>query len=393
MKKKQSLAIQLVMGALCFVNLMYMIPSVAVSGMVAAFSGYNENTVMLLLTLPNLTGIIGIVSEPLLERWFDRRQLCVAALAVFFTTGMISFAFHASLPILVAVSALMGIAYGMQSTVFPLLVSGYFEGAQRSRVMGMATGMLQLGRVVSTLLGGVLADLHWHYIYVCFLMVLVPLVLAGVCLPKEKKRKEENKQPPKGKGTFNFPAMIRLSAAGFAFAVLYYVVNTHLSLYVESYGLGSAATTGVLSAFGSVIAGIVSLAFSYIEPKTGRFTMACSLAVLGVSYVMSGLWISLPGAVICMGGASVGMGLFSPCLMLGCAQCADARNLPTATAIVLTIVNVGYFASPYLTGWAAGFVGDGAAPVFAVGGVLALICAAVLSAVNLKQKHAPCYNE
>ena len=60
MKKKQSLAIQLVMGALCFVNLMYMIPSVAVSGMVAAFPGYNENTVMLLLTLPNLTGIIGI---------------------------------------------------------------------------------------------------------------------------------------------------------------------------------------------------------------------------------------------------------------------------------------------------------------------------------------------
>ena len=36
---------------------MYMLPAVAVSGMVAAFPQAGENTVLLVLTLPNLTSI------------------------------------------------------------------------------------------------------------------------------------------------------------------------------------------------------------------------------------------------------------------------------------------------------------------------------------------------
>ena len=81
------LGIKMAIGAICFVNLLYMVPSVAVSGMVAYFTDYSENTVLLLLTLPNLTGIAGILAEPLLERWFSRRTLSLGALTVFWQGG------------------------------------------------------------------------------------------------------------------------------------------------------------------------------------------------------------------------------------------------------------------------------------------------------------------
>lgn len=384
---KQKFAVTLAIGAICFVNLMYMIPSVAVSGMVAAFPQYNESTVLLLLTLPNLTGIAGIVAEPMLERWFSRRKLSLAALTVFFTMGMVSWGLHTNLPVMIAASAVMGAAYGMQSTLFPLLVSGCFEGEERNRVMGIVTGMLQLGRVAATLVGGILADLQWYYVYACFLLVLVPIAMGWFFLPKQMVQPVRKTESVKG--WYSVPEMIRLSTVGFAFAALYYVVNTHLSLYMEGYHLGGASATGMITAVGSILAGVVSSSFAWIQRYTQRFTMAAALCVMGVCYIIGGFWVGMPGVTICMLGASVAMGLFSPCLMLGFVRCASEENLPTATAIVLTIVNVGYFASPYLTGWAASFLGDGAALVFAVAGVLALVCAVCSVLVNLKQPIRP----
>ena len=67
--------------------------------------------------------------------------------------------------------------------------------------------------------------------------------------------------------------------------------------------------------------------------------------------------------------------------MLGFARCAGGKYLPTVTALVLTIVNVGYFVSPYLTGALGTLLpGSGAAPVFLAAGLLALAGAAFLAA-------------
>lgn len=379
-------SLKVAIGAICFVNLLYMIPSVAVSGMVAAFPDQPRNTVLLLLTLPNLTGIAGIVAEPWLEKRFSRRQLAIASLTVFFGAGLVSFVLRENLPALIAASVVMGAAYGMQATLYPLLVNDGFEGEERSQVMGMVTGMLQLGRVLATLLGGVLARSGWYNVYLCFLAVLVPLVLAVLFLPRQSHNDAEGHE--EGSDWFSLSGAVRLAVEGFAFAALFYMVNTHLSLYVEGYGLGDTALTGVISAAGCVLAGLISTGFAWFERRTGRFTMTWSFGILGALYLAGSLWISLPGAALCVAGAFLGMGLFSPNLMLGFSRCAGPRRLAAVTAAVLTVVNVGYFASPYITGFLAGFVGESPADVFRVAGVLGLVCA-LCSALASRKPRSP----
>lgn len=377
--------LKVAIAAICFVNLLYMIPSVAVSGMVAAFPDQPQNTVLLLLTLPNLTGIAGIVAEPWLEKRFSRRQLAIASLTVFFATGLVSFLLRENLPALIAASVIMGAAYGMQATLYPLLVNDGFEGEERSRVMGMVTGMLQLGRVAATLLGGLMARHGWYHVYLCFLAVLVPLVLSILFLPKQS---HDAAGPQEGGDWFSLAGAVRLAVEGFAFAALFYMVNTHLSLYVEGYGLGDTALTGVISALGCVLAGLISTGFAWFERRTGRFTMTWSFGILGALYLAGSIWISLPGAVLCVAGAFLGMGLFSPNLMLGFSRCAGPRRLAAVTAAVLTVVNVGYFASPYITGFLAGFVGESPADVFRVAGVLGIVCA-LASAFDSRKPRSP----
>ena len=116
--------------------------------------------------------------------------------------------------------------------------------------------------------------------------------------------------------------------------------------------------------------------------------MTWAFGILGALYLAGGLWISLPGAVLCVAGAFLGMGLFSPNLMLGFSRCAGPRRLAAVTAAVLTVVNVGYFASPYITGFLAGFVGESPADVFRVAGVLGLACA-LGSALASRKPQAP----
>ena len=362
--------------ALCFVNLIYLVPSVAVSGLVAAFPGVPEERLLLLLTIPNLAGIAGILGVPVLTRWCSRRDLSAAAMALFLLGGGMSLVFHGCLPVLLLGSAVMGVAYGVNSAVYPLLVSMYYQGEERSRMSGVASGMLQLGRVSVVLVGGVLADLCWYSVYLLFALAAVPLVLTLAWLPKDRPAAREESSAGVTDG-WDRAALVRLCAIGFAFAVCYYVNVTHTSLYIEGGGFGTAAVTGAVTAAASVLSGLLAICFGPIYRRTGRYTFALALAIMGGTYVLAGLWVNLATAVLAVCGAAVGIALFSPCLMLEMAGAAPQRTLPAATALVLTIVNVGYFLSPVLVGAVSGLTaGSTPAEQFLTGGVLALLITA-----------------
>lgn len=387
-KGMQAMKTKLPIYAICFVTLIYLVPSVAVSGLVTAFPGVPEDRLLFLLTIPNLMGIVGTLGVPMLTPYFSRKHLSLVALSLFFLGGGVSFCFHDHLGVLLVGSAIMGVAYGMSSTLYPLLVSMYYEGEERSRVMGVASGMLQLGRIAVVLLGGVLADLRWYDVYLLFGVTLIPLLLTALWLPGDKPPLRVAREQSHGISRgWNLPELARLSAIGFAFAICYYVNVTHSSLYIEGYGLGSAVMTGVVTAVASVLSGVLAICFGPIYRRTGVHTFTVALAVTGVGYVLAGVSTSLWAAVLAVCGSAVGMALFSPCLMLELTEAAPQDTLPAATALVLTILNVGYFLSPTLVGAVAQLrPGAGAAGQFLAGGVLSL--AATLGCILLERKRA-----
>lgn len=368
--------------AICFVNLIYLAPSVAVSGLLSAFPGVPEPVLQLLLTLPNLMGIAGILGVPLLTRFFARKHLAVAGLSIYLFSGALSYVGRACLPVLLVGSAMMGIAYGMGSTLYPLLVSMYYEGEERRRVMGATAGIMQLGRIAVVLAGGVLADLHWYNVYLLFALNLIPLVLTIRLLPTDAVEGRREGQPGGGCEGWNVPAILRLSVIGFVFAVCYYVNVTQASLYIEGYGLGTAQLTGIVTAVASVLSGLLAFVFGPIYRRTGRYTFAWALGIMGGGYLLAGLQIGLLPAVLAVCAPAAGIALFNPCLMLELTETAPQKTLPGATALVLTVLNVGYFLSPYLVGaFVPLFPGEGAAAQFLAGGGLCL-CAVVLCAAG-----------
>lgn len=380
LKMKQRLAIYFI----CFVVLTYTIPSVAISGVASAFPQVGESAV-LLVTLPNLTGIFGILFTSYLTQHFSLKKLSLASLGLLLISGVGSLFFKESYSMLVVGRGLMGIAYGMLSTLFPLLINKYYTGELRNKVMGQATGMLQTGRIIAIVIAGILADIHWYDVYYIFFVALIPLLLTTKFLPQDTPLQSKTTQVSLNRN--QWVDLIKISVIGFSFAVLYFISSTHASLYIEGYEIGSAATTGWVSGISSLFAIVVAILFARIYKKSQNYTFFLIFLVLGVGYLPMGLSIQLPFALFGICGAAVAMALFSPYLMISIADHCDSSTLAKATAFVLTFVNIGYFASPYITEFMAGLLHlEGAVSVFLIAAVLSLILAIGLLIGNLRKR-------
>lgn len=368
--KKSSVAI----SAICFNILLYLVISVALTDLVAAFPDTPEETVLLILTLPNLTGMIGIVLTAPILKLVPQRVACLGALLLMLVGGGLSFWFSENLPALLLAAGLMGLAYGGLSTLFPLMVNRNVPPEQTAAVMGLGAGMIQLGRLVSMWIGGYLADLHWSYVYGTFVFALAGMGLVWRCLPKVPTQPQPDRAAPNLRKLLKNGALWRLCGVGCIFPILYFITSTHASPYIEGYGLGSAATTGMLSAVSMILAALVAVFFGKIQAVTQWRTSAIAFVVMGAGFVVAGVWISIGGITAALLTGAFGIALFSPNMNWAATVISAPENTPMAVVLVLAAINIGYFVSPYVTNALGMLIGDGSrASVFLAAGLAAIV--------------------
>lgn len=377
---------KLAIMSLCFTTLMYMVLTVAVAGLLAAFPNVPESRVMLVLTLPNLTAIAGILLVPLVAPWLSDRALSLLSLVLLIAGGGLCMLFHDSLSVLLLAAAVMGVAYGVISTLYPMLVNTHYTGEERLTVMGLCAAMLQGGRLVTYLIGGYLAKLHWYDVYYTYIFAVIALILVALYLPTTQPAGQK-KGGGRDTGSFRSAGVWRLSFFATAYACLYFVLSTDGSVYIEGGGLGTAALTGWLSSLSCAVAGVSAALYGKISRRTGRATFPIAFLLIGAGYLFAGLQVSVLGAAVAFFAGALGISLFTPWLMTAISDAAGQADAPVATAIVLTCVNVGYFISPYLSAPLARLLGGGSPMAFAAFGVLSLLFGA--AAALQCRRHEP----
>lgn len=376
---------KLAIMSLCFTTLMYLVLTVAVAGLLDAFPGVPESRVMLVLTLPNLTAIAGILLVPLAAAYLSDKALSLLSLLMLLAGGGLCMLFHGSLPVLLAAAAVMGAAYGVISTLYPMLVNTHFTGGERVTVMGLCAAMLQGGRLVTYLIGGYLAKSHWYDVYYTYLFAVIALVLVALYLPRTQASGQ--KGGGRDTGSFRSKGVWRLSFFAAVYACLYFVLSTDGSVYIEGGGLGSAALTGWLSSLSCAVAGISAALYGRISRRIGWATFPAAFLLIGAGYLFAGLHVTVLGAAAAFLAGALGISLFTPWLMTAISDAAGQAAAPVATAIVLTCVNIGYFLSPYVSAPLARLLGGGAPAAFAAFGVLSLL-SGVAAALQCR-RHSP----
>ena len=207
-----------------------------------------------------------------------RRRLFIAGVAVFSLASAVN-AFAQSSNVLVAGRALQGLGAALVSpAALSILTTTFTDPGERTKALGVWSGIAAGGAAVGLLMGGVLTDLlSWRWVFIVNLPVGVGALVAALRYVPESRGAELRR-------TFDLAGAFAVTS-GLVIAV-YGIVKA------QQYGWGSGRTLGTLA-----VAAVLLGAFFFIEKRSPAPLVRLSIlrvrtlaaANLSLLFVMSGM--------------------------------------------------------------------------------------------------------
>lgn len=319
----------------------------------AAFPQAGSSSIQLLMTFPSLFVIAFSLLAASLARRVPKKWIAAAGCGLFCLSGVLSFLFHGALPLLFAWAAMMGVGIGLVVPMATSLVNDCFNGPQQAQMMGWQSSAANVGAMMMTFLGGLLAAVHWSCNYLVYLIALPGLLLAALCLPAAAERQDAAlpEDAPRQAGFLSLlgrrPILVGclLSAA---VTMLFNTAPTNLSMFVTEKGIGSAAQAGTATTLLLLSGTVGGLCYGWLSARLGRYVMVFGFGMLAL------------GQLVCSFAPSMAV-VYLGCLLCGCAistvmpavmlhMAAHSGGNPAATsALAMSASNLGGFCSPAIT--------------------------------------------
>lgn len=349
-----------------------------------------ELLVRLVLTIPALFILTcGPIAGVLIDR-IGRKPVLLSSVILYGLAGGSGLVLS-NLYAILAGRALLGVAVAGIMTTATALISDYYSGQDRSKVLGSQAGFMGFGGVVFLSFGGLLAGIDWRgpFVVYLFALVLAPLVLLVLYEPD---RAGSSTQPETASGNQQQVPWGMLSlvyALGFIGMLVFYTVPTQLPFYLGNLTGAGPTVTGLAIALSTLVGGIVSLYFSKVNARLGYVSIAViTFAFLGFGFGAIGLAGGYPLLLFGLALGGVGTGLLMPVVNTWISSGTPEAIKGRALGGVTTAIYLGQFLSPVVSQPVGGTLGFGTLYVLAGGLALtvAVFVALFLSSAKTKTK-------
>jgi len=327
-------------------------PSLA--NIIENFPENSVTSVQYLMTFPNLLAVIMSVITGKIAARYSKKVLEVTGLLLGCMSGIGSFFFHSSLTLLYVWAGMLGIGIGLVVPIATSLISDYYSGEEQGKLLGYQTSAANIGSMLMTFFGGILAVFAWHYNYLVYLFAIPGLVLSLLFIPKENisvksEEKESNIQIPRFAWLYFFVAAI--------FMLLFYMGPTNLSILVKEQQIGSAITAGNATTLLLLGGSAMGLVFGRISAKIGKNTIPMGFLFLFIGYIM--IYSANQAFLLYLGSFFVGTS--NTLVLPQCMGQMITENKKQSTfllSVVFAVANIGTFLAPALTGIATMIMGN-----------------------------------
>ena len=335
--------------------------SAAIASICATYPEVPVEQVQLLVTLPSVAVCIISLFYGWLSVHINPRTLVIIGLSLF-CIGGISPAFLDSFQAIFACRIILGIGAGLTLPAGNTIIPRLYEGQMRANMVGWDMAVGAIGCTVMVFVGGLFADVNWHYSFLGYCVGLVSLILVVALLPKIPMVTEEetNNKPStihmlKGIG----PKVWGVIAVYFIGNMFATMVTSNLSLFIEGAGIGSATITGTALSVQMIGAAIGAGIFGVVQKKTGWFVIPIAWFALGLGYLIVVESFSIP--MICFGMtlAGAGVGMAWPAYSLKCIESCKEVSQTTAVSILGAVQGFGNFFQPVIGAWCVALLGIG----------------------------------
>lgn len=342
------------------------------------FPDASDSAIQIVLTLINLTTLPMMLIEPAFESKITKRDIALIGTVLMLIGGLMPQVLNSQLWMLYAASIVIGAGLSLVVVVSSSLISDYFTGIEKSRVMGFQSIFVSIGGTIIAKGSGMFTAMAgWKRGYLVF-MICVPIILiVALTVPKGiVVQKEESGEKAGISGS-----MIYFGALCLITGIFVATFNTNIAMYIDRKGIGDASTAGTVASIMQVIGILGGLVLGNTVKLFKRFTIGASILMMAAGTAMVGFSTSLP--VICIGAAVVGFGfaIRNPGAVTFAANMVPAAQASLAIAIVSATYNVGNFVSAYVVNPVANMLGDDIANRFIVSAV-ALVVIGIVALVK-----------
>lgn len=279
--------------------------------------------VSLVITVFSITAAVFIPIVGYLADRFSRKKIIIPCLFLYGIGGLIAGFFHQSFPLIMAGRALQGLGAAGTGPIAMALSADLFKGAQESKVLGIVEASNGMGKVLSPIIGSLIALLVWYGAFFAFPAFCALSILLTWIFIKEKKKERE---PPtigkyakgllsvfKQEGRWLFTAYLAGATCLFTlFGILFYFSDVLEKTY---------DTDGVKKGLILAIPLLVMCVTSYITgSKIGqkqslmKKLIVLGLALMTISYATLSFFEQLVLFISILVISSVGTGLVLPCI-------------------------------------------------------------------------------
>ncbi|MBD5176496.1 MAG: MFS transporter [Bacteroidales bacterium] len=168
------------MFALLSISLTVNLPGLAVSPLMGKledlFPGTTQLEIQLLTLLPNLVIIPMILLSGRITNLKNQTIILGIGLCIFLFSGIL-YLFADSMPLIIGLGALLGIGCGLIVPIAASILSEWFYGTERVKVLGYKSGTSNGIVILATIFVGWVADYSWHAAFSVYLVPIIPLLL------------------------------------------------------------------------------------------------------------------------------------------------------------------------------------------------------------------------
>jgi len=365
---KQGTKIKLAVYAVAMFQMGNMGISPSLSKIAQEFTEVSDTAVQILMTCPDILIILSTLLAGWLTSRFQWRWIATAGIGIYFVAGICGYCFSFSFPMLFVWAAMLGLGMGMFIPTMATVVNNSFTGDERGFVLGIQSAFVNIGGIVLTVFGGLLASITWRTNY----LVYVPALLVALCTATMVP---PNALPPKGerkqKGGIE-PIVFVFCALNFCFMLLYNVFPSNTAMLLTERGYAnSEVLAGIANGLGMAGGMASALIFPKLVKKVEEynFTIAFVLATAGMALgLIPTLATVMLGSI--MAGAGVSLGL--PTAMLSIGRKFEENKMVRSSSVFIATSFCGGFCSSIVVTPLAALFGASVELRLVVAGVLAV---------------------
>lgn len=312
-------------------------------GLIAkAFPEASPTMIKLILTAPSIMIIPFSFFSSYLTSKITKKSIVMIGLTIYLIGG-VGAQFSSNIETLLILRLVLGAGVGLIMPLSMSLINDYFEGKERTKMMGYNSAFSNLGGILTMLLAGWLATFGWSVPFNVYFLGLIIFVLVFFFLPKGKIQMAESTKKKKSRLPL---AVFGYAAAMGGIMLIYYSIPTNIALYLEQNNLGGAALAGTIVSFATVGGMITSFLLVQIQSLFKKFVIPAMLLSMGIAFILLTFTQSVPVVILSVCLVGFGQGTLFPIIVLKTLDSIPNHQSDQALALTTTFTFSGQFISP-----------------------------------------------